>query len=90
MECCLDAALRDLVDAGTRYGGGQSGDRLDGLIHHADQGSNYMTTMYTDGSAEAWAARIGPKAMTMLARIFESVAVEEQGINPALAVMRLT
>ena len=28
--------------------------------------------------------------MTVIDRVFESVAVEEQGINPALAVLRLT
>lgn len=39
---------------------------------------------------EDWAARIGPNTMAVVARIFESVPVEEQGINPALAVLRLT
>lgn len=42
------------------------------------------------GRVEEWAARIGPSTMMVVARIFESVPVAEQGINPALAVLRLT
>lgn len=42
------------------------------------------------GRVEEWAARLGPNAVTVIDRVFESVAVEEQGINPALAVLRLT
>lgn len=37
-----------------------------------------------------WAARIGEHTTTVTQRIFESVPIEEQGINPALAVLRLT
>lgn len=37
-----------------------------------------------------WAARIGVHTSTVVARIFASVPVEEQGLNPALAVLRLT
>lgn len=36
----------------------------------------------------AWAARIGPNAETVIDRIFVSVAVAEQGFDPALAVLR--
>ena len=37
-----------------------------------------------------WAGRVGPCAVTVINRIFESVAVDEQGLNAALAVLRLT
>ncbi len=37
-----------------------------------------------------WAARIGEQTTTVVARIFASVPVEEQGLNAALAVLRLT
>ncbi len=38
----------------------------------------------------AWASRIGPDTTTVLDRIFASVTVEEQGLNAALAVLRLS
>lgn len=37
-----------------------------------------------------WAARIGENTTTVVNRIFEAVPVEEQGLDPALAVLRLT
>ena len=37
-----------------------------------------------------WAERIGPSAVVVVNRIFESVPVDEQGLNPALAVLRLS
>ncbi|GAA3198695.1 IS21 family transposase [Microbacterium terregens] len=37
-----------------------------------------------------WAARIGVNTTTVVNRIFESVPVEEQGLDAALAVLRLT
>ncbi len=38
----------------------------------------------------AWAARIGPAAQAVTERVFESVQIEEQGLDPALAILRLT
>ena len=38
----------------------------------------------------AWATRIGPHMVTVVNRIFESVPVEEQGYDAALAVLRLS
>ncbi len=38
----------------------------------------------------AWATRIGAATTTVIERIFESVPVADQGINPALAVLRLS
>lgn len=37
----------------------------------------------------AWAARIGSNTQTVVDRIFAAVPVAEQGLNPALAVLRL-
>lgn len=37
-----------------------------------------------------WAGLVGPSMTVVINRIFESVAVEEQGLNAALAVLRLT
>ncbi|SDC10582.1 Integrase core domain-containing protein, partial [Raineyella antarctica] len=37
-----------------------------------------------------WAERIGPSAVSVVNRIFESVPVDEQGLDPALAVLRLS
>lgn len=37
-----------------------------------------------------WAARIGENTTTIVNRIFESVPVDEQGLDAALAVLRLT
>lgn len=37
-----------------------------------------------------WAERIGPSAVIVINRIFESVPIEEQGLNAALAVLRLS
>lgn len=37
-----------------------------------------------------WAGRVGPCATVVINRIFESVPVDEQGLNAALAVLRLT
>lgn len=37
-----------------------------------------------------WAERIGPAAVTVVNRIFESVPIDEQGLDAALAVLRLS
>lgn len=37
-----------------------------------------------------WASRIGPDTTTVVNRIFESVTIDEQGLDAALAVLRLT
>ncbi|WP_404802004.1 Mu transposase domain-containing protein, partial [Brevibacterium aurantiacum] len=37
-----------------------------------------------------WAERIGASTLVVINRIFESVAIDEQGVNPALAVLRLS
>lgn len=40
--------------------------------------------------AREWAERIGPSTQIVVNRIFESVPVDEQGLNTALAVLRLS
>ena len=40
--------------------------------------------------AREWAARIGENTTTVVNRIFESVPVDEQGLDAALAVLRMT
>ncbi|AXE38840.1 Mu transposase domain-containing protein [Acidipropionibacterium virtanenii] len=42
------------------------------------------------GRVRAWANRIGEATATVVERIFASVPVAEQGIDPALAVLRLS
>lgn len=37
-----------------------------------------------------WAERIGPSALVVVNRIFESVPIDEQGLDAALAVLRLS
>ena len=37
-----------------------------------------------------WAARIGPATQTVIDQVFESVSIDEQGLDPALAVLRLS
>jgi hypothetical protein len=38
----------------------------------------------------AWAERIGPACVIVVDRIFEAVPIEEQGLDGALAVLRLS
>lgn len=38
----------------------------------------------------AWAERVGPAAVIVINRIFESVPIDEQGLDAALAVLRLS
>lgn len=39
---------------------------------------------------ERWAGRIGPDCVDVVARIFASQRIDEQGVDPALAVLRLS
>lgn len=38
----------------------------------------------------AWARRIGPATVIVIQRVFESVAIPEQALDPALAILRLS
>jgi hypothetical protein len=37
-----------------------------------------------------WAARMSPATVTVIGRIFEAASIEEAGLDPALAVLRLS
>ena len=39
---------------------------------------------------EDWAARMGPATVTVIGKIFEVTSIEEAGLDPALAVLRLS
>ena len=56
----------------------------------ADQPQGEKYREWDSVRIRAWAERVGPNMVTVVKRIFESVAVEEQGFNAALAVLRLT
>src|SRR5699024_10695720 len=61
--------------------------------HHTHDGDLPQGERYQqwDGPrVREWAARIGENTTTVINRIFESVPVEEQGLNAALAVLRLS
>lgn len=45
---------------------------------------------WDDKRLRGWAHRIGPNTVEVIDKIFVSVPVPEQGINPALAVLRLS
>ena len=56
--------------------------------HDLPQGSRYQ--QWDSARVRQWAARIGEDTTTVVNRIFESVLVDEQGLDAALAVLRLT
>lgn len=58
--------------------------------HDADLPAGPGYRQWDPDRVRDWAERIGPCAVTVVERIFESVPVAEQGLDPALAVLRLT
>lgn len=58
--------------------------------HDADLPAGPKYRHWDQDRVRQWAQRIGPAAQIVVDRIFESVPVAEQGVNPALAVLRLT
>src|SRR5699024_8016524 len=52
------------------------------------QGERYQP--WDAARVREWAGRVGPSAQTVVDRIFESVPIDEQGLDPALAVLRLS
>lgn len=42
------------------------------------------------GRVERWASRVGPSCSECVARIFSGCAFDEQGLNPALSLLRLS
>ncbi len=55
---------------------------------HVPDGGRYEP--WDAARVRQWAGRIGPDTTTVVNRIFESVAIDEQGLDAALAVLRLT
>lgn len=58
--------------------------------HDADLPQGKQFQDWDPARVRAWAERIGPSTVIVVQRIFESVQVEEQALDPALAVLRLT
>lgn len=58
--------------------------------HDADLPDGPRYHRWDAARVREWAARIGEDTTTVVNRIFESVPVDEQGLDAALAVLRLT
>jgi len=58
--------------------------------HDADLPEGPQYRQWDATRVRDWAARVGENTTTVVNRIFESVPVEEQGLDAALAVLRLT
>ena len=58
--------------------------------NHADLPPGPGYQQWDQDRVRAWAARIGTNTQDVVDRIFASVVVAEQGLNPALAVLRLS
>ena len=56
----------------------------------ADLPAGQRYQLWDPARVREWAERIGPSAVVVVHRIFESVPVDEQGLNAALAVLRLS
>lgn len=59
-----------------------------GMVNEHRNGPRYQQWDAT--RVRHWAARVGEDTETIVNRIFESVTVDEQGLDAALAVLRLT
>ncbi|WP_262003893.1 IS21 family transposase [Microbacterium sp. Mcb102] len=58
--------------------------------HDSDLPDGPRYQQWDPGRVRGWAARIGEHTTTVIDLVFESVPIAEQGLNPALAVLRLT
>lgn len=58
--------------------------------HEGDVPGGARYRQWDAARVREWAGRIGENITTVINRIFESVPVEEQGLDAALAVLRLT
>lgn len=58
--------------------------------HDADLPDGPRYRQWDAQRVREWAARVGENTTTVVNRIFESVPVDEQGLDAALAVLRLT
>ena len=60
------------------------------VTHDADLPGGSRYREWDSARVREWAGRVGPNTVTVVGRIFESVSVDEQGLDAALAVLRLT
>lgn len=58
--------------------------------HAGDQPDGSRYQQWDASRVREWAARVGQNTVIVVNRIFESVPVDEQGLDAALAVLRLT
>lgn len=58
--------------------------------HDADLPAGEKYQPWDAARVRDWATRIGSSTVTVVNRIFESVPIDEQGLDPALAVLRLS
>ena len=58
--------------------------------HDADLPDGPRYRQWDAARVRQWAGRVGENTLTVVNRIFESVPVDEQGLDAALAVLRLT
>ena len=58
--------------------------------HDADLPEGPRYRQWDAARVREWAGRVGEHTLTVVNRIFESVPVDEQGLDAALAVLRLT
>lgn len=58
--------------------------------HEADLPEGRAYSDWDAGRIRRWAERVGPSCSAAVERIFQSVRFDEQGFNPALALLRLS
>lgn len=58
--------------------------------HTEDMPEKFRFTSWNEDRIQKWASSIGRHTGEVIGRIFEAVAIKEQGFNPALAVLRLS
>ena len=57
--------------------------------HKSDLPDQFQDTEWNDERIRKWASDIGPSALQVTERIFESYQLKEQAYNPTMAVLRL-
>ena len=67
-----------------------AGRRNQYSTHPEDMPDKFKFSPWDDVRIKNWASSIGKHTGVVIERIFENVAIKEQGYNPALAVLRLS
>lgn len=89
----VTATMLEVFDGDTRLTShllAPAGVINDHRTHDADLPDGPRYREWDAARVREWAGRIGENTTTIVNRIFESVPVDEQGLDPALAVLRLT